>query len=178
MSIRSATAQDAAGILSIYAPIVESSPASFELETPSLAEMQRRISDAGVRYPWLISESEEGDVLGYAHASPHRKRPAYAWSVEVSVYVREGSRRSGVGRALYESLKDNLTRQGYCNAYAGIVLPNPASVALHESLGFKPVGIYRGVGFKLGAWHDVGWWHYPLRDLPPTPPDLDFGREK
>ena len=178
MSIRSATAEDAGAILSIYAPIVEASPASFELETPSLAEMRRRISDAGDRYPWLVSKSEDGDVLGYAHASPHRTRPAYAWSVEVSVYVHEGRRRSGFGRALYESLLDTLTRQGYCNAYAGIVLPNPPSVGLHESLGFKPVGVYRGVGFKLGAWRDVGWWHYPLRDLPPTPPVLKFARDK
>jgi phosphinothricin acetyltransferase len=114
-------------------------------------------------------------VLGYAYAGAHGSRAAYQWSVDVSVYVREGARRTGVGRALYASLFAVLDLQGFYNAYAGATLPNPASVGLHESVGFRLVGVYRGVGYKLGAWHDVGWWHLPLRERvadPDPPADL------
>jgi len=109
------------------------------------------------------------ELQGYAYASAHRTRAAYQWSVDVSVYVRADVRRAGVGRAVYRSLFALLAVQGYYNAYAGITLPNPASVGLHESLGFHPVGVYGAVGYKLGAWHDVGWWHLSLRprSMPP-----------
>ena len=92
------------------------------------------------------------------------------------MYVADGNRRNGVGRALYRSLLEVLRRQGYRQALAGIALPNPASVALHESVGFRPAGVQRQVGWKLGAWHDVGWWQRELAALtdPPAPPlDLD-----
>ena len=98
----------------------------------------------------------EGRILGYAYAGAHRTRAAYQWSVDVPVYVHTNARQIGVGRALYRSLFGLLTLQGSCNAFAGITLPNPAGVGLHESLGFKPIGIYRDVGHKLGRWHDVG----------------------
>jgi L-amino acid N-acyltransferase YncA len=112
-----------------------------------------------------------GEVLGYAYASAHRTRAAYQWSVDVSVYVQAQVQRSGVGCALYSSLFKLLTLQGFYNAYAGITLPNPGSVGLHESLGFRPVGMYRAVGYKLGAWHDVGWWQLTLQapTLSPEP---------
>ena len=96
-------------------------------------------------------------MVGYAYAGRHRSREAYQWSVEVSVYVAENQHRRGVGRALYTSLVECLRLQGFFHAYAGITLPNPASVGLHESLGFQPVGVYKDVGYKLGQWHTVGW---------------------
>jgi phosphinothricin acetyltransferase len=92
--------------------------------------------------------------------------------VDVSAYVRPDQQRRGIGRALYTFLLRLLPLQGYYNAYAGIALPNPASVGLHEAMGFRPVGIYRQVGYKLGAWHDVGWWQLPLQEhtKPAEPP--------
>jgi phosphinothricin acetyltransferase len=166
--LRLATENDAEQIRAIYGPIVSQTATSFELEPPSLDEMRKRVADTLRHLPWLVCD-RDGEVLGYAYASMHRTRPAYQWSVDVSVYVKTGQRRSGLGRALYASLFKILLRQGYYNAYAGIALPNPASVGLHEAIGFQPVGIYREVGYKLGAWHDVGWWHLALQPKLPSP---------
>ena len=146
--IRLATERDAEQIAIIYAPNVTDTIVSFELETPNPDEMSRRIEITLERYPWLVCE-REGRVLGYAYASAHGSRAAYLWSVDVSVYVYEDARRTGMGRALYTSLFAALDLQGFYNAYGGATLPNPASVGLHESVGFRPVGVYRGVGYKL-----------------------------
>jgi len=175
-TIRLATEADAEGIVAIYAPIVRETAISFEVEAPDVNAMRRRIAETLAHLPWLICE-RRGEVLGYAYASTHRTRAAYQWSVDVSVYVHARIRRSGVGKALYTSLLRFLDLQGFYNVYAGITLPNPASVRLHESLEFQPVGVYRAVGYKLGAWHDVGWWHLALRPhaVPPGPP-VDFGQ--
>ncbi|MBN1965348.1 MAG: N-acetyltransferase [Anaerolineae bacterium] len=166
--IRFATADDAAPVLDIYRPVVEGTPTSFETEVPTLAEMQARIATT---QPWLVCEIG-GVVAGYAYAGPFRKRAAYQWSVEVSAYVHADYRRRGVGTALYTALFTLLRAHGIVNAYAGISLPNPASVRLHESVGFTPVGVYRGVGYKFGQWHDVGWWELALVEQPadPQPP--------
>lgn len=165
--IRRADEGDAEAIAAIYAPIVASTPISFEVVPPTAAEMAGRLASLGDRYPWLVAD--EGGVRGYAYASPHGERAGYAWSVNVSVYVAAEARRGGVARALYEALFATLAEQGFVNAYAGITLPNAASVGLHERLGFTPVGVYRSVGYKLGAWHDVGWWARPLAALPELP---------
>jgi phosphinothricin acetyltransferase len=169
--LREVEPADAAGVLAIYGPVVRDTAISFEVEVPSIEEMRRRIAETTTRMPWLAAMAGD-DLIGYAYAGPHRTRAAYQWSVDVSVYVHSGRQRAGVGRALYTALLDLLALQGYCRAYAGITLPNPSSVGLHEAMGFRPVGIYRGVGFKLGAWHDVGWWQRPLGTPPvhPTPP--------
>ncbi|NHN60534.1 MULTISPECIES: arsinothricin resistance N-acetyltransferase ArsN1 family B [Halorussus] len=175
MKIRLAREADAAGIRAVYAPIVEHTVVSFEADPPSEAEVADRVADTLAEYPWLVceiedsgSESEtadsESEIAGYAYAGRHRKREAYRWSVDVSVYVAERHRRQGVGRGLYESLFEVLRLQRFYNAYAGIALPNAASVGLHESLGFEPVGVYESVGYKRGAWRDVGWWQLALRD--------------
>ena len=121
--------------------------------------------------PWLVGE-RNGRVLGYAYGSRHRERPAYRWSVDVSVYVHPDAKRTGLGRALYTSLFAALVVQGFRNAYAGITLPNVESVGFHASMGFTPVGVYRGVGYKNGAWHDTGWFERPLapRVIEPEPP--------
>ena len=163
MDIRLATLADASAVAAIYRPYVEGSTISFELTAPTEAVMRERMARVLTRLPWLVCE-QDGAVLGYAYASPHRDRAAYQWSVDVSVYLRPGSQRRGLGRALYSELFVLLVQQGYYTAYAGISLPNAASVGLHESFGFEPVGIYRNAGFKFEAWHDVGWWQKPLRN--------------
>lgn len=170
--IRLAEARDGAALAAIYAPSVADSPASFELVPPDAAEMARRVSASLPFAPWLVLE-EGAELLGYAYASRHREREAYQWSVDVAVYVRADQHRRGVGRALYTVLFDLLRDQRFHAAHAGITLPNPGSVGLHEALGFRPVGIYPKVGYKDGAWRDVGWWQLellPRRDAPPPPP--------
>jgi phosphinothricin acetyltransferase len=177
--IRLATPADGAALAAIYRPAVEQQATSFELQPPDGPEMARRIERSSARLPWLVCE-HEGNAVGYAYASPHRERPAYRWSVDVSAYVSPGIRRAGVARALYTSLFAVLVVQGFRNAYAGVTLPNPASVALHESVGFTPVGVYRGVGYKLGSWHDVAWFGRPLAPLvtdPAEPVPLDAIRD-
>lgn len=167
--IRLATLSDAAAIAGIYRPVVESSVSSFEVDPPTAAEMARRIDLTGRRTPWLVWE-EEGAVLGYAYASMHRERAAYQWAVDVSAYVRADQRRRGIARALYSCLFPVLILQGFRVAYAGITLPNDASVGLHMRLGFTPVGTYRKVGYKLGAWHDVLWLERELAERVLEPP--------
>ena len=170
-TIRLATERDAEAIQRIYAPFVLHTAVSFETEPPSVDEMRSRILKVLARLPWLVCEGD-GGVIGYAYASLHRERAAYGWSVDVTVYIHEEFRRHGVGKALYASLFQVLRLQGFYNAYAGVTLPNPGSVGLHEAMGFKPVGVYRDVGYKLGRWHDVGWWQLALRDhsTAPAPP--------
>ena len=182
--IRLATPADGSALADIYAPAVRERATSFELEAPDAAEMARRVTRLTAHTPWLVCE-HRGAAVGYAYASPHRDRPAYQWSVEVSAYVHPDAHRAGVARALYTALFAVLTRQGFRNAYAGITLPNDASVAMHRALGFTDVGVYRGVGHKLGAWHDVAWLERALAPrtahaAPPVPlvelratPELD-----
>lgn len=172
MTLRVATPDDAGAIAAIYGPIVSDTAISFELDPPSVAEMRARIENILQRLPWLVSLDELGLVNGYVYASKHRERAAYRWSVDTAAYVREDSRGRGVGRRLYQALLDELTCLGYFQAFAGITLPNAASVGLHEAVGFRPLGAYRRVGYKLGSWHDVGWWQKSLRepvDEPPPP---------
>jgi L-amino acid N-acyltransferase YncA len=168
--VRLATAADGPALAAIYAPAV-ASPTSFELDPPDGAEMGRRVERITARTPWLVYTHDE-QVAGYAYAGVHRDRPAYQWSTEVSAYVRADFYRRGVGRALYTSLFAVLTLQGFRNAYAGITLPNAASVGLHDALGFTRVGVYRAIGYKLGAWHDVMWLERVLvpHDVEPAVP--------
>ncbi len=170
--IRVAAPTDALAIADIYTPIVRDTAISFELEPPSAQEVGARISATLRTLPWLVSLDELGSVSGYVYASKHRERPAYQWSVDVTAYVRADCRRQGVGQQLYGRLFEELVRLGYFQAFAGIALPNEGSIGLHESLGFEPIGVYRRVGFKHGAWRDVGWWQKELqlsRSQPPAP---------
>ena len=169
--IRLAAAADAAGIGAIYRPIVATTAISFENDPPTDQEIARRILTTVPEYPWLIYE-HDGVIGGYAYASRFRPRPAYRWSVETSAYVHETFRERGVGLGLYQSLFAVLGAQGFANAFAGIALPNPASVRLHERTGFAPIGVYRNVGYKFDRWHDVGWWQCAIQahDTPPSEP--------
>jgi L-amino acid N-acyltransferase YncA len=174
MHIRLATADDGAALADIYRPAVADRATSFEVDPPDAAEMARRVAATLEHYPWLVCE-DAGLVVGYAYASRHRERAAYQWAVEVSAYVRDGVHRKGVGRRLYESLFRVLALQGYQRAFAGITLPNEASVGFHSALGFTPVGTYHRIGWKFGRWHDVMWLERAVEetlappDTPPTP---------
>jgi phosphinothricin acetyltransferase len=170
--IRLATAADAEAIADIYRPIVSATAISFEVDPPDAREMERRIRETLAFAPWLVDAGEDGSVRGYGYAARHRERAAYRWSADASVYVHAGQRRKGVGRSLYTALFALLRLQGFYAAHAGITLPNDASVGLHEALGFRPVGVYRAVGYKLDAWWDVGWWQLELRERIAEPSPL------
>jgi L-amino acid N-acyltransferase YncA len=160
--IRLARSDDAGQMLDIYAPFVRDSAVSFEVDVPTPEAFAKRVQNTLATLPWLVCESE-GTVLGYAYASKHQDRAAYQWSVDVSAYISDEHRRQGVGTALYTSLFACLRLQGYYNAYAGVTLPNPASVGIHEAKGFTHVGTYHDVGHKFGQWHSVGCWELSLQ---------------
>jgi phosphinothricin acetyltransferase len=174
--VRAAGVADAAACAAVYAPYVTGTAVTFEVDPPDAAELSRRIAEATRTHAWLVLE-DTGRVVGYAYGGEHKTRPAYRWTCEVSVYLEvagEGTvaRRTGAGRALYDALLPRLADRGYRTAVAGMTLPNDASVSLHRSLGFEPVGTFRRVGYKLGRWHDVAWVQRSLGDGadPPPPP--------
>jgi phosphinothricin acetyltransferase len=169
-TIRLATEDDAAQIRDIYAPICLYTPISFEEVPPDEAQIRQRIRKISARFPWLVCD-RGGEVLGYVYGGTHRERAAYRWSVEVTAYVHQNYHRQGIGRALYTSLLRILILQGFYNAFAGITLPNPGSVGLHEALGFRSIGLYAAIGFKLGSWHDVAWYQLELQPRPVEPPE-------
>jgi L-amino acid N-acyltransferase YncA len=166
--IRLAREQDAAGIAAVYRPYVEDSPISFEERSPDAAEMARRIAgDRPGFHPWLVAE-ESNQIKGFASSSPFRSRPAYRWTVETGIYLAPDARGSGLGKRLLAILADLLERQGYAAAIGAIALPNGPSIRLHDALGFVYAGTYRGTGFKMGQWIDVGLWQ---KDLAPRTPE-------
>ena len=169
--VRDATENDAAACATLYAPYVTDTVITFETEPPTSAQMAERIAAARRTHAWLVLE-DDGAVVGYAYAGPYKERAAYRWSCEVSVYLERGRRRTGGGRALYEARLARLADRGFRTAVACMTLPNPASEGLHRALGFEPVGIYRRIGWKHGAWHDVAWTQRPIgaADGAPTEP--------
>ncbi|HWV12892.1 MAG TPA: arsinothricin resistance N-acetyltransferase ArsN1 family B [Sphingobium sp.] len=189
-SIRIGVEEDAPCVAAIYAPYVLNSVISFESVPPDAEEFRRRIAACLPDYPWLIAEFD-GQVVGYAYAGPHSARAAYDWSANISVYLAADHHKRGIGRRLYDILVTLLRHQGYHSLFAGITLPNSASVALHTALGMNEVGIYKEVGFKFGEWHDVMWMGMAISpasapSAPPTPfsalrdlthivPDLSVG---
>lgn len=184
-SVRAARSGDAAAIAAIYAPYVLDTVISFETVPPDAKQMAERIAKVLPGLPWLVHETG-GRVTGYAYAAPHRERAAYRWSVDAAIYIGADAHRQGIGTALYRTLFAALRLQGYHRAYGGITLPNAASVGLHEAQGFKPIGVYAQVGFKFGAWRDVGWWgldlapstHEPGEPLPFTADILERAKRE
>ncbi|MDM7832432.1 GNAT family N-acetyltransferase [Cellulomonas edaphi] len=165
LTVREASGEDAAACARIYAPFVLGTAVTFETEAPPADELARRIDAAHV---WLVAEID-GEVRGYAYAGTFRARPAYRWTCEVSAYVEQGHGGGGIGRALYADLLPRLAARGYRTAVAGMTVPNEASAALHRTFGFEPVGTYREVGWKLGAWRDVHWVQLMLSDADGPP---------
>ena len=160
-----ATAADAASIAAIYAHYCEETFISFEETAPTADEMARRIASIGAARPWIVLEDEGAGCTGYAYASPHHERAAYRWSVSTAIYVSRDHHRRGAGRALYTTLFALLRALGYRQATAGITLPNPASLGLHEAFGFVLVGVYRQIGYKMNGWHDVGWYQAEIQPV-------------
>jgi phosphinothricin acetyltransferase len=169
--------RDGGACAAIYAPYVDGRATSFEQSPPTPGDFAERIGRISASYPWLVAE-RDGNVAGFAYATSHRERAAYRWTAETSVYVDAAHQGQGLGRELYGALLGLLRRQRVYVACAGITLPNEASVALHESLGFTPVGTYRRIGFKAGAWRDVGWWQRMLGDETAAAPEEPLGPQR
>ena len=169
MRIRAATPDDAAAIASIYAPYVEGSVVSFEVQAPGADEMAARMAAGAGVYPWLAAENEGGEITGYSYACAFRPRPAYRFTVETTIYLRRDAQGRGLGRTLYAPLLELLRSQGFAQAIAAITLPNEASVRLHEAHGFSQIGTYERVGFKFREWRSVGLWQRALAPLSTRP---------
>ena len=170
LPIRPVHSDDAESLLAIYAPFITETAITFETTVPSLEEWTEHIQSTTQKYPWFVWD--DGKLQGYAYATNYRLREAYQWSVEVSIYLAKTARQQGIGRKLYQVLLNQLTQLGYVNVYAVITLPNDASVGFHEAFGFRHIALYEQVGWKLGRWHDVGWWHLRINDSSEPPQDL------
>lgn len=168
-TVRDARIRDAAACAAIYAAYVDT-PITFETEAPDTDAMAGRLATALATHAWLVLE-DAGRVAGYAYARRFHERAAYRWACESTILVEPGRRRTGAGRRLYTALFDRLAGRGFRTVIAGVTLPNEGSVGLHQAMGFRPVGTYREVGYKLGAWHDVMWLQRPLADTGDPPPE-------
>lgn len=166
MRIRAVVEGDAPALEAIYTPIVLETAISFEWTPPTVDAWRERIARVTATYPWLVAVDGGEQVRGFVYAASHREAPSYRWSVNTSAFMHPEARGQGVGKMLYRELHRQLVELGYYQAFAGIALPNAASVALHESVGYRPLGVYEKVGFKFGQWRDVGWWQKELQ--PPT----------
>jgi L-amino acid N-acyltransferase YncA len=167
VTVRAATTADAAAIADIYRPYVLETAVSFEETPPTAAEFEARML-AAPRLPWLVA-IRESTVVGYCYASRHAARASYRWAADVSVYLAQNERGRGIGRLLYTELLPLVQALGYVSVFAGITMPNDASVGFHEAFGLTPVGVYRNVGFKHNKWRDVGWWQLTFTDPPEQP---------
>jgi len=162
MDLRDATADDAGAIAAIYNPYVVGTCVTFDTDPLSADDMRARIAAApAAGLPWLVA-TEAGRIVGYACASRWKGRWAYRYSVETTIYLEPSGTRRGMGRVLYAALIERLRERGIHAVIGGIALPNEASVALHERLGFEQVAHFRRVGFKLDRWIDVGYWQLLL----------------
>ena len=170
MDIRRVRRSDVAAITAIYAYYVRETVISLEEVPPDVAEMEARIATIVARFPWYVAD-DDGTVVGYAYAGPHKERAGYRWAVDVTVYLPPDMHQRGIGRALYTALFAELQRMGFRRAFAGITLPNAKSVGIHEAFGFTPIGVYHHAGYKCGRWCDVGYWQRSLGDdSPPNEP--------
>lgn len=164
IKIRKAIPEDAAALLAIYAPYVESTAITFEYDVPTVEEFRRRIVDICDRYPYLVAEDETGRPIGYAYANAFKERAAYQWSVETSLYVDKKYHRLGIGRCLHDELEAALRQQGILNMNACISYIDPEdeylsqdSVRFHSRLGYKQVAHFHQCGRKFGRWYDMIW---------------------
>ena len=157
MSLRKVKLEDAAQIAEIYNYYIKNTHHTFETESLSAEEMEKRIAAISGNYPYLVFE-EDGEVLGYAYAAPFKLRQAYAYSAEASIYVKNDAKQRKIGTQLYVRLFDELAETDVHAIFAGIALPNDASIVFHERFGFEKVAHFKEVGYKLGRWIDVGYW--------------------
>lgn len=168
IKIRMATLEDAGALLAIYKPYVENTVISFEYEVPSEEEFKSRIAHTLEKFPYLVAE-KEGKILGYAYVSPFKTRAAYDWAVETTIYLDEASKGLGIGRKLYETLENIVSKQNIINVNACIAYANPESIKFHEKLGYKTVAHFTKCGYKLGQWQDMVWMEKILKEHPQQP---------
>lgn len=161
--IRLAKEEDCDSILHIYAPYIINTAITFECIVPTIIKFRERMENIQSYYPWLVCEIDN-NIVGYAYASRFREKEAYKWSVDFSVYIIPEYHRKNIGKALYFALSELLKLQGFYNAYAGVTLPNIKSESLHESFGFKAIGVYHNVGYKFDNWHDVKWYEVKIQE--------------
>lgn len=161
--IRIATKEDAKALLDIYKYYVEQTTITFEYETPSVEEFERRIENTLKKYPYLVEE-EDGKIYGYTYAGPFKERAAYDWSMETTIYVDKDARGKGIGKKLYKALEKILGMQNIINVDACITYPEQEdeyvtknSAQYHTHLGYHMVGRFYKSGYKFGRWYDMVW---------------------
>ena len=162
--IRTAREEDAGQLLEIYAPYVTDTAITFEYEVPTVDEFRHRIASTLKKYPYLVAEDDEGNLVGYAYASAFKERAAYDWSVETSIYVKQGEAGRGFGQLLHDALERALQQMGILNMYACISAPRgndpyltDNSIQFHHHLGYRLVGRFLQCGYKFGRWYDMVW---------------------
>lgn len=179
ITVRAATENDAAALLQIYAPYVQNTAITFEYTVPTVQEFQGRIAKTVITYPYLVAE-QNGRILGYAYAGPFKRRAAYSWAVETSIYLRPSARGLGLGRLLYTALEQALKKQGILNLYACVACTEKPdehltnnSVQFHEHLGFQTVGTFHSCGYKFDTWYDMVWMEKFLGEHPAQPKPVE-----
>ena len=166
--IRQATPDDAKQCLNIYQYYAENTAFSFEESAPTVQQMAQRINAITQVYPWLVYDDNQ-IINGYAYASQFRPRPAYCWTAEVTIYLSDASKGSGIAGLLYQQLFAGLIEQGFYNAIAVITEPNPESEIFHQKMGFEKIGTFKSIGYKSGQWNDIGWWQKQLQPVKANP---------
>ena len=161
-------ARDAAGILAVYAPYIRETAVTFETEVPAPDAFTARVAGICADFPYLVLEAD-GELAGYAYAHRQAERAAYAWNAELSIYLAGKWRGKGLGAPLYRLLERLLAMQGYVNLYGVITASNRGSIAMHEKLGYRQIGLHEKTGWKFGQWHDVAWLHKRVREGEPGP---------
>lgn len=156
ITIRMAKQSDTEEILAIYAPYVRDTAITFEYTVPTIEEFSARMKKTLSKYPYLVAVRNE-EILGYAYASEFKSRAAYDWAVETTIYIKQETRKNGVGKKLYQTMEKVLERQHICNLYACIAYPNPGSIGFHEHLGYRTIGHFSKCGYKLETWYDMIW---------------------
>jgi len=160
--VRSVNETDILSVCDIYNFYIKNSTATFEEDEVSREEIERRINEVTAKYPWIVFEENE-KIIGYAYVTKWKDRSSYRYSAESTVYVHKDNFGKGVGRRLMSRLIEEASERGLHNLIAGIALPNDASVALHEKIGFVKCGLFKEVGFKFGKWINVGYWELPIQ---------------
>jgi L-amino acid N-acyltransferase YncA len=182
MRIEKVTIEDASELLSIYEPYVRNTAITFEYDVPTLEEFQSRIINISSKYPY-IKAVDNGEILGYAYANTFKDRKAYDWSVETTVYVKQGRHRMGIGKSLYYELEKSLKNMGILNINACIAVPvkeddhlTDVSYRFHKNMGFALAGRFHNVGYKFNTWYDIIWMEKMLGDHNDFPSGVQFGK--
>ncbi|OYU96208.1 MAG: N-acetyltransferase [Bacteroidetes bacterium B1(2017)] len=168
LEIKLITEPDIEEVLAIYTQYVLHTSITFEHTVPSFEEYAQRVNTNTQKYPWLIAK-QGTNIVGFAYCSTHRYREAYQWSPESTIYMAPNFQGKGIGKLLYSTLFELLKMQGFVNVFAGVVIPNPKSIALHKSCGFEEIGIFKKIGYKQGTWHDTFWFQLALAEHTQNP---------